>query len=164
MKTTAWAFDDRWQYRDLGSIPGKGRSAGSLATAAWLAARGLLVPPRTAWEVSIVLDVEAGGEGAARAAESSDTRFHIALSSTEWGFYFCHNHRASWIRITDSPFVHQRDDFALLFKIPPLRDLGRLVRTLEETYGVRFRRRHAAVRSTIANAEPIIRQWVCNDI
>ena len=163
MKTTAWAFDDRWRYRDPGVLQGKGRSAGTLATAAWLAARGLLVQPRTAWEISIILD-SATGDGTARAADSQDTRFHIAISSTEWGFYFSHNRRASWIRVTDAPFIHQRDDFALLFKVPPLRDLGRLVRTLEETYGVRFRRRHAAVRSTIANAEPIIRDWVCDDI
>jgi len=144
-------------------MKGKGRSAGALAASAWLAARGLLVPPRTPWEVSIVLDVVTE-EPTMRGADPTETRFHIAISSTEWGFYFCHNRRASWIRTTDSPFIHQRDDFALLFKVPPLRDLGRLVRSLEETYGVRFRRSHAAVRTTIANAEPIIREWVCDDI
>jgi hypothetical protein len=163
MKTTAWAFDDRWRYRDLGAFQGKGRSAGTLATAAWLAARGLLVAPRTPWDVSIVLDIVTEDD-TARGTDLPETRFHIAISSTEWGFYFAHNHRASWIRVTDAPFIHQRDDFALLFKVPPLRDLGRLVRALEETYGVRFRRRHAAVRTNISNAEPVIREWVCDDI
>ena len=157
--TTAWANDDRWRYRDLAATHGQGPDAGALAAASWLAARGLLVPARTRWAVSIVLDVadEVAPESQADAVE---TRLHIAIASGEWGFYFCYLDRASWIRITDVPSIHQRDDFALLFKVPPLRELGKLVRWLEETYGIRFRRDRAVIRSTIEGAEPAIREWV----
>jgi hypothetical protein len=159
MKTTAWAFDDRWRYRDLAATHGKGPDAGAVAAVSWLVTLGLLVSARTRWAVSIVLDV--ADEGAPESlADAVDTKLHIAIASGEWGFYFCHHDRASWIRITDVPSIHQRDDFALLFKVPPLRELGKLVRWLEETYGIRFRRDRAVIRSTIEGSEPAIREWV----
>jgi hypothetical protein len=135
------------------------RHAGALATASWLSARGLLVPPRTPWEVSIALDV-VDERAPATFEDTTDTRFHIAIASTEWGFYFCHHSQASWIRVTELPFAHHRDDHGLLAKVPPLRDLGVLVRSLEETYRIRFRRGYAAIRSTIEGSEPAIRAWV----
>lgn len=155
------AVEEKCKYRDF--LAYGGRPAGVLATAAWLAARDLVVPPRVPWQVTISLD--AAGEAApVRFADAADTRFHIAISSIEWGFFFCHHSRSSWIRITDVPFVHQCDDHALRFKVPPLRELGRLVRSLEGTYRVRFRREHAEIRSTILDSEPAIRTWVLADL
>jgi hypothetical protein len=153
MKSSLRTLDERWKHPGIVATYGKGRHAGALATAVWLSARGLLVPPRAEWELSIALDVDA-----------MDTRFHIAITSIEWGFYFCHHGCASWIRITDVPVVQERDDFALLSKVPPLRELGRMVRSLEETYRIHFRRQHAGIRSTIGDSEPAIREWVLTAI
>jgi hypothetical protein len=161
--TTRVVVDERRPPREVAATHGKGPHAGMLATGSWLAARGLLVPPRTRWEVTIALDV-VDRPAQAAFSEARDTRFHIAIASTEWGFYFCHHGRASWIRVTDVPFVHERDDHALLVRMPPLRALGRLVRSLEDTYCVRFRREHAAIRSTITGAEPAIWEWVLADL
>jgi hypothetical protein len=165
MKTTmTWVVvDERRPHRVLAATYGKGPHAGALATGAWLAARGLVVPPRTRWEATIALDV-VERPALSTFSEARDTRFHVAISSTEWGFYFCHYGRASWIRVTDVPSVHERDDHALLVRVPPLRALGRLVRSLEDTYCVRFRREHAAIRTTIAGAEPPIWEWVLADL
>jgi hypothetical protein len=163
MKTQAEVVGERWRHRDFVAIAGRGRHAGALATQSWLAARGLLVPTSTGWEVSIALDVR-DEKAPAAFNDAVDTRFHLSLSATEWGFFLCQQGRASWIRVTDVPFVHERDDFALLFKTPPLRHLGALVRELETTYRIRFRREHASIRSTIAGSEPAIWEWVLADI
>jgi hypothetical protein len=150
MKPSLRTLDERWKRRDVVATYGKGRHAGALATAVWLSARGLLVPPRTEWELSISLDV-IDEQAPVKFVDATDTRFHIAISSIEWGFFFCHHSRASWIRVTDVPFVHERDDFSLLIRTPPLRELGSLVRALEEKHRICFRREHA---------EPAIREWV----
>ena len=63
-------------------------------------------------------------------------RFHLAISSTEWGFVLCHAGWTSWIRVTDVPFVHERDDFRLLNQVPPLRDMGSLVQLVEDRYDI----------------------------
>lgn len=154
---------ERRRKRDGLAIHGRGPHAGALATSSWLSARGLIVPPRTPWQVSIALDV-VDERAPASFSEATATRFHVAIGSTEWGFYFCHGGRSSWIRVTEVPFIHERDDFALRVKVPPLRALGGLVRHLEQTYLVRFRREHAAIRSTIAGSEPAIWEWVLADL
>jgi hypothetical protein len=91
---------------------------------------------------------------------SVDTRFRIEIYSEEWGYFFCHGGRASWIRVTDIAFVHGRDDFRLLASTPALDDLGQLLRTVERTHGLHFRREHALVRTNLAAAEASIRRWV----
>jgi hypothetical protein len=159
MKSMLRALDERWKHRDGVATYGMGRHAGALATAVWASARGLLVPPRTEWELSIALDV-VDAHVSPWFAETTDTRFHIAIASIEWGFYFCHHSRVSWIRVTDVPFVHERDDFSLLPRTPPLRELGTLVRALEERHRIRFRREHAAIRASLPNAEHAVREWV----
>jgi hypothetical protein len=151
--------EERWKHGDVVATYGKGRHAGALATASWLSARGLLMPPRIPWEVSIALDI-VDESAPSRFVDATDTRFHVAIASTEWGFFFCHHSRASWIRVTDVPFAHERDDYMLLLQVPPLRELGRLVRSLEETYRIRFRRGYAAIRSSIPGSEAAIRAWV----
>ncbi|MGN6109899.1 MAG: hypothetical protein ACTHU0_32630 [Kofleriaceae bacterium] len=142
-----------------GNNGSKGAHAGALAAAAWLSARGLLAPPSARWEISIALD--ALDRAAATAFDpTSATRFHVAITSTEWGFYLCHGSHSSWIRVTDVPFVHERDDFRLLRHVPPLRDLGSLLQLIEDPLDVAFRRNHASIRSSIPGAEPTIRLWV----
>src|SRR5688572_18256082 len=150
---------ERWKHGGGVATYAKGLSAGALATESWLSARGLYVPPRTPWEVSISLDI-VDESTPTNFVEIADTRLRVTIASTEWGFSFCHHSRASWIRVTDVPFVHERDDYLLLAQVPPLRELGRLVRSLEETYRIRFRRGYAMIRSTIGGAEPVIRAWV----
>lgn len=155
---SALTVDERWRRRDVMASYGKGRSAGALATAIWLSERRLWVSPSTPWDVSIALDV--AGVHASTTAAAIDTRLRISIASTEWGFFFCHHSGASWIRVIDVPFVHERDDFALRGRVPPLRDLGLLVRALEARHRLRFRRDHAAIRSTVPESEAAIREWV----
>jgi hypothetical protein len=109
--------------------------------------------------VSIVLDV-ADARAPAKLIDAIDTRLHLAITSTEWGFFFCHHSGASWIRVVDVPLVHERDDFQLRGRVPPLRDLGLLVRALEARHRIRFRREHASIRSTLPGSEPAIREWI----
>jgi len=151
-------IDERRKHSDI-AVTYKGRPAGALAASAWLSARGLRVPPHEKWEVSIVLEA-IDGEPPPQHAGASDTRLHIAIASSEWGFSFCHHSRVSWIRVTDLPFVHERDDYDLLRQVPPLRDLGKLVQALEERYRFKLRREHAAIHSTIPGAEANVRLWV----
>lgn len=92
--------------------------------------------------------------------ETKTTRFHLDLYSEEWGLFFCHLGKASWIRISDLAFVHGRDEHALLGIVPQLRDIGMLIRELERRHGVQFQRKHAVIRTNLANAEPAIRTWL----
>lgn len=111
------------------------------------------------WEVEIGLDiVDAPATLAFNTARA--TRLQIYIYSDEWGFRFCHGGRESWIRITDIPFVHGRDDHRLLTATPPLKSLGMFVRALEAQHGVKFQRRHAAIATSISNSEAIIRSWL----
>ena len=131
-----------------------------LAARSWLHARALTAPPgRLRWHVEITLAV-IDGPCPEAFDENIDTRFRIEIYSEEWGFFFCHQRRASWIRVTDIPFVHGRDDFGLLGTTPGLKDIGALLRTIEATHQITFRRERALVRTNLEHAEPIIRRWV----
>jgi hypothetical protein len=128
----------------------KGAAAGSLAAAAWLRARGLQA--NAPWEVSICL--------AASGPDTRDTQLELSINSVEWGLFFRHQQQRSWLRVIDIPFVHDRDDFELLDDLPALRDIGSLLQKLEERCRIKFARKHAAIRTTLANAEDLIRIWV----
>jgi len=134
-------------------------NAGALAAQAWLTARNIPRPSLSRWHVEIALDVV---DAPARADfdERTATRFHVDIYAEEWGFYCCHRGRASWIRVTDVPFVHGRDDFKLLAAVPPLKEIGSLLRTVEQQHSVWFRRDRALVRTSLATAESAIRRWV----
>jgi hypothetical protein len=134
-------------------------TAGMLAAAAWLSQRSLSPPLVTSWHALVALGVT-GEVPAADADDRVETRFHVEIFAQEWGFFFCHGGRASWIRVTDIPFVHGRDDHRLLPVTPPLKEIGGLMRRLEQRHGLRFRRDLALVRTNLAGAEPAIRKWV----
>ena len=127
-------------------LPGVLANTGPLATAAWLLTRGLL-PSERNWYVEIEL-------------QAGLARFEIEIFAEEWGIAFRHDGRASWIRITDIPFVHGSDDHDLLAKTTSLRDVGSVLRDVEKRYGLTFDRDAAVIRTNIANAEPEIREWV----
>jgi hypothetical protein len=134
-------------------------SVGARASAEWLADRHLVAPAGQRWHVEIALDVR--DEPAPREFdEATATRFHLDIYLEEWGVFFCHGGRSSWIRVTDLAFVHGRDDFQLLGVTPQLRDIGALLRRLERLHAIRFQRQHADIRTNFANVEPAIRGWL----
>jgi hypothetical protein len=133
-------------------------NAGTLAAGAWLTERGLRAPSRT-WDVEIGLDVVTT-PATIDFDERHATRFQLLIYAEEWGFRFTHAGQTSWIRVTDISFIHGRDDHRLLEHTPPLKRIGSLIRELEKRFGVSFERQHAAVRTTIPNAEVAIRGWI----
>ncbi len=90
----------------------------------------------------------------------TDTRFHLNVYPEEWGVFFCHGSRSSWVRVTDEPFVHGRDDHGLLGEEPELGKIGLLLHTLESRYRVRFRRDRALVRTNLPGGDRAIRDWL----
>ena len=134
------------------------QNTGALAAAAWLNEREL-APPPPRWYVEIALDVR-DRPASFRLDDRKDTLFRIDIYAEEWGFFFCHAGRASWIRVTDIAFVHGTDDFGLLRETPRLEQLGELLRELEGRHGLAFRRDLAAVRSDLPNADVAIRRWI----
>ena len=135
-------------------------SLGARASAAWVQARGLATPPTTLrWHVEIAMGLDTATPPA-DFDETRTTRFHLDIYSEEWGVFFCHAGKASWIRLTDIAFVHGRDEHGLLAIVPPLRDIGGFLRGLEQRHEIQFQRKHAAIRTNLANAEPVIRSWL----
>jgi hypothetical protein len=135
-------------------------TAGGMAASAWLADVSLATPS-TRWSVEIALGI--AELPADRPFEPrTDTRFHLRVYSEEWGFFFCHRGRRSWIRVTDVAFAHsRRDDFDLLRTTPLLSDIGRLIRALEVAHDVRFRRDLAGIRTDLSpTVTTAIRRWV----
>ena len=134
-------------------------TAGKLAAQAWLRARTLSTPSLTPWHVEITLDIR-NGPARPDIDEARDTRLRLEIYSEEWGVFFCHAGRASWIRVTDIAFVHGRDDFRLLSIVPPLKDISSLIRTIERQHDLAFRRDHALVRTNVASAQTVVQAWV----
>jgi hypothetical protein len=121
-------------------------NTGVIASAAWLAAREVF-PATPRWSVEI---------GLATADDSA--RFAIEIFAEEWGISFRLHDRMSWIRVTDVPFVHGRDDFELLGRIPRLESVRSLVRTLEQEHGIQFDRESPYVLSSFGH-EDVITAW-----
>lgn len=136
-----------------------GKTAGALAAATWLMDRALTPPAGKRWHIEIAIGVT-NGRPTTDYDEDSATRFHLNIYEEEWGVYFCHRGKASWIRVTDIAFVHGKDDFKLLASIPALKNIGALLRQVERDHGVQFQRQHASVKTNLANAETTIRNWV----
>jgi hypothetical protein len=150
----------RAQFRPIASSGGPlGQTLGALDSATWQRKFGGDTPAIDRWHVEIAMGTTPERPPAEFDAAIA-TRFHINLYSEEWGIYFCHGGRSSWIRVTDLAFVHGRDDFGLLSVTPPLKDLGGLLRRLEQTHVVRFQRPHASIQTNLPGAEPAIRAWL----
>ncbi len=125
-----------------------------MASAAWLAEQELF-PSDRRWSIEIVL-----APTGAPAGEGAATSFQIAIYGEEWGFSFSHAGKLSWIRVTDVPFVHGRDEHELLAATPPLKRIGELLHRIEQRFDLRFDRGRPAIRTTIAGAEAKVRRWV----
>ena len=121
-------------------------NTGPLATAAWLLARNLY-PTERNWYVEISLHADGA-------------RFDVEIFAEEWGIAFHRGDEVSWIRVTDIPFVHGRDDFELLQETRSLRDIGRVVRLLENRFGIAFDRDGATIRTNVPDGDAEIREWV----
>ena len=134
-------------------------SSGMRAASTWLGDRGIDTPSLKRWHVEVSLST-LDTNAPVNYDDRVDTRFHVDIYSEEWGFFFCHGGRASWIRVTDIAFVHGRDDFRLLGQTPALQEIGAMLRTLENHHQLSFRRKLALVRTNIAGSEVAIRSWV----
>ncbi len=137
------------------------KTIGALAASAWLRTIGQTPPTMQRWNVEVLLGIAEKRPSTDYDAQT-ETRFHISIYSEEWGVFVCHEGRASWIRVTDVPFVHVRDDFKLLPTFPPLRDVGGLLRRLEMQLGLRFAREHAAIHTNLPAIERDVRRWVAS--
>lgn len=142
----------------LGILPIEKR-AGALAAAAWLRACGLCGPIDSDWDVIIALEV---GDHPVPPCASDPTvsRFEIAITMTAWELLFRYRGRTSGIRVTDVAMVNVRDDHGLIRSLPPLRNVGSLIRVLEHRHAVSFHRKRACVRTSLVDAEPRIRRWI----
>jgi len=119
---------------------------GARASASWLAALGLEAVPR--WYGAIGL------------AGNDDSHFELEIYAEEWGFEFRRGSRASWIRVTDVPFVHGRDDYDLLRETPDLLAIGQLIARLEQTQGIQLHRASATIRTNLPASVAVIREWL----
>jgi len=126
------------------------QTLGSESSTRWL---GLLELESTEarWYVEITL--AAGG-----------TLFQISIYAEEWGFAFHHEGHASWIRVTDVPFVHGRDDFMLLPHTPDLLAISALVARLEQINAIELPRGDATIRTNLVNADDTIREWLAQPL
>jgi hypothetical protein len=113
--------------------------------AAWLRSLGLKGLGR--WHVEATL-------------ASGATRFHLYVYAEEWGFAFHHGRQSSWIRVTDIPFVHGRDDFKLIRELGALSDLRDVIERLELEHELAFARATAVVRTNITGAAAAVRRWL----
>ena len=127
-------------------------------SARWLAARGLHPPAAGRWKVSIALDVV--DPRSALASPMINTRLHILIESFEWSVFFCHGSGSSWIRVTNVPRVHERDDFELLPHVTDLRGLGSFIQWIERRFQLQFRRPHAAIYTNLIEADQKLLLWV----
>jgi hypothetical protein len=148
-----------WWAAASSSGGSSGRSAGSLASSAWLRSLGITARAGERWHVEIAIETS-GQTPVAELDEHVATRFQLGIYSEEWGVFFCHAGQASWIRIADLAFVHGRDDFNLLGVVPPLKDVGQLLRRFEQQHAIRFQRTHAAIKTNLDGAESAIAAWV----
>lgn len=146
----------RHRRRTTSSFPIQ-RTAGADAATTWLRERRL--GSSKPWFVEIAVDTSERPVSITF-SHDTDTRFHLNVYPDEWGVFFCHGSRASWIRVTDEPFVHGRDDHGLLAQLPQLTQIGYLLHALEDRYGTQFRLEHALVRTNLVSGQKAIRDWL----
>jgi hypothetical protein len=112
------------------------------------------MPSAPKWFVEIEL-AAAGNSDRAQAG-----KLLLEVYAEEWGYRFEHDGRTSWIRVTDVPFVHGRDEHGLLPKTPRLENIGGLIREIEEAKAIEFQRQHAVVRSNVPDEDGVIATWI----
>lgn len=112
----------------------------------WLLALGLPTVPR--WHAEIEI------------AAGAHSKLLLNIYAEEWGYVFHHDGRDSWIRITDIPFVHGRDNFDLLPRTADLLAINVMASELEAEHGLELDRANATIRTNIPNAAEIIRDWL----
>ena len=139
----------------IGTPKGLSPNTGPLASAAWLVARGLL-PKEPRWFVEIELPASGKTEG------NTSAKLLLEVYAEEWGYRFERENRISWIRVTDVPFVHGRDEHGLLAKTPRLIDIGNLVRQIEAEHALEFQRHAPTIRSNVSDDEGAIRAWLAS--
>jgi hypothetical protein len=143
----------------IGTPSGLSPNTGPLASAAWLVARGLL-PNEPRWFVEIELAAMTAESGNTDDGAKAEARLFLEVYAEEWGYRFERDGRVSWIRVTDVPFVHGRDDHALLVKTTTLNGIGKLLRELEAAHRLAFKRDAAIVRSNVDDESGAIRAWL----
>lgn len=136
----------------LGTPRGLPANAGILGSAGWLVARGLYIQPDRPWRVDIVVPC----------AELADTKLAISIRNEDWSVAFDHVGKRSAILIKEVAPEADADDHGLLGVLPPLKELGLLLRYLEERFAIHLQRGSAVVETTIAGAEPVIRAWIAS--
>jgi hypothetical protein len=130
---------------------------GSVDSADWLRARGITTG-NLHWFVEVALGTEE--ESSFDTWLAVDTRFHVYIYPAEWGYLFCHDGRASWIRVADRAYVHHRDDYSLVGSTPPLRDISELACSLERRHRMAFQRDRVQIRTNLSDIETSVRGWV----
>ena len=143
-------------------------TAGALASANWLRSRGA-GPSILRWHVEATLvvmpkramsDFDENTRATSEFGENIGTRLRLEIYSDEWGVFFHHEGRSSWIRVTDIAFVHGNDDFRLLPILPALKDIAVLVRKLEVLHTLRFKRDQALLNTNVPTLERQIHAWL----
>ncbi|NVB78513.1 MAG: hypothetical protein HOV81_08985 [Kofleriaceae bacterium] len=97
-------------------------------------------------------------------ATDADTSFELNIYGEEWGYAFHHGGRGSWIRVTDIPFIHGRDQFHLLARTPDLLAINLLAAELELEHDVALRRASATIRSNIPHATEVVAEWLLHPL
>lgn len=136
----------------IGTPRGLPANAGILASAGWLAARGLFIPPDRPWHVGVTLPV----------VGSHDSSLSLHIRNDDWTVAFEHAAKRSAILIKEVAPVADPDEHNLAGLVPPLKELGVLLRDLEQRFEIRFARTSPVIETSIAGAEPIIRAWVAS--
>jgi hypothetical protein len=119
---------------------------GAEAASRWLSSLDLVGGHRWFVEIAIL----ANGE----------SRLDLNVYAEEWGFALHHAGKASWIRVTDVAFVHGQDDFQLLQRTPDLLAIHGLLGELEREHALELRFATASIRSSIADAPRVVRDWL----
>jgi len=145
--------------RRSSGIPPLSTTRGAQAAYSWVRERKL--GSSKPWFIEVALDV-ADRPVSVTYNGDTDTRFHLNVYPEEWSVYFCHGSRASWIRVTDQPFIHGRDDHELLAHLPDLDKIGYFMLTLEQRYRVKFRREHALIRTNLVGGQKALRDWLAS--
>jgi hypothetical protein len=137
-------------------IPKPSPTVGATAVSRWLRENGL-EPATTDWRATIVLPVMLHD---VVTDQPTETRLEVELEPDKWRLCFSHAGRTSRIRVADMAAVDGCDDHDLLVITPQLRDLGRLLRHLEQRHALRFHRDSAEVRTEHPTIKDAALRWL----